>query len=82
MLGPVVEELGIDYYTSSQWYGTLSSPVLGFFFLKFCLFFVRGYKPATFSSPVYISSCAESTFRVALPISLHWFITYRQTVYS
>ena len=73
MLGSVIEELGIDYYISLQWYATLPSPVLAS---------LRGYIPATVSSPVYISSCTESTFRVALPISLYWFIAYRQTVYS
>ena len=73
LLGPVIEELGIDYHISLQWYATLSSPVLTS---------LRGCIPATVSSPVYISSCTESTFRVALPISLYWFIVYRQTVYS
>ena len=54
MLGPVVEELGIDYYTSSQWYGTLSSPVLGFFFFLSFVYFLYGGTNRQPSPPQFI----------------------------
>ena len=49
----------------------IDCPVLGFFFFSFVYFFYGGTNRQS-SPPQFIYH----------PISLYWFITYRQTVYS